>query len=177
MDNIYLIGMMGAGKTAVGRALAGELRKKSSAQPVTAVDLDREIAAQAGMEITAIFAQKGEAFFRELESRVLLQAAEKRAQVISTGGGIVLLPQNTAVMRRTGQVFYLDASPAVLWQRLKDQTDRPLLKTANPRVELEKILAQRRELYRQACHYAVDGNTSVETAVKDILKLLENKRA
>jgi shikimate kinase len=141
--NLYLVGMMGAGKSAVGRPLAEALGYRF-------VDADSAIEAVAGRPIPQIFAEQGEAGFRELETAVVGQIATWHSLVVATGGGVVSRPENWGHMRQ-GVVIWLDAPSELLLARLSaDPTPRPLLQSDDPEARLQALLEQRRPLYRQA---------------------------
>lgn len=141
--NLYLVGMMGAGKSAVARPLAAALGYRM-------LDADRSIEQVAGRSIEAIFAAEGEAGFRELETAVLGQIASWHSLVVATGGGVVCRPENWGHMRQ-GVVIWLDAPSALLLQRLNaDPTPRPLLQGGDGAARLEQLLEQRLPLYSQA---------------------------
>ncbi len=141
--NIYLVGMMGAGKSAVGRPLAEALGYRF-------LDADDAIAQVAGRSIPEIFAGDGEAGFRQLETAVLGQIAGWHSLVVATGGGAVTRPENWGHMRQ-GVVVWLDAPAQVLLERLQaDPTPRPLLQADDPGARLHDLLAQRQPLYAQA---------------------------
>lgn len=140
--NIYLIGMMGSGKSTTGTHLARQLHYRY-------FDTDTLIEQVAGQSVGDIFAQEGEAGFRQLESQVLCELSAYQRSVISTGGGIVVELSNWGFLR-CGLVVWLDVSPDLLFQRLQADQTRPLLQTANPRQTLETILDERRSRYQQA---------------------------
>lgn len=141
--NVYLIGMMGAGKSAVGRPLAEALGYRF-------LDADDALEQVAGRTIPEIFATDGEAGFRELETAVLGQIAGWHSLVVATGGGVVTRPENWGHMRQ-GVVVWLDAPAPLLLQRLRaDSTPRPLLQAGDPGARLGELLAQRQPLYAQA---------------------------
>ena len=141
--NVYLIGMMGAGKSAVGRPLAAALGYRF-------LDADDALEQVAGRTIPEIFATDGEAGFRELETAVLGQITGWHSLVVATGGGVVTRPENWGHMRQ-GVVVWLDAPAPLLLQRLRaDSTPRPLLQTSDPGARLGELLAQRNPLYAQA---------------------------
>ncbi|AGT08667.1 shikimate kinase [Paracoccus aminophilus] len=141
--NIVLIGMMGAGKTAVGTDLAKRLQ-------VPFIDTDAEIERAATMSITEIFARDGEAFFRARESEVLSRMLSGRPSIISTGGGAFIQPQNRELIRGKGISIWLDCDLETLWHRVKLRPTRPLLLTADPKGTLERLLAERRPVYAEA---------------------------
>lgn len=141
--NIYLVGMMGAGKSAVGRPLAARLGYRF-------IDADTSLEQVAGCSIPQVFAEQGEEGFRELETAVLGQIASWHSLVVATGGGVVGRPVNWGLMRQ-GVVVWLDAPAELLLQRLQaDPTPRPLLQTDDPDGRLRELLEQRRPLYGQA---------------------------
>lgn len=148
MKNIYLIGMMGAGKTAVGRSLA-------RLAGVHFVDIDHLIVERAGKSINQIFEENGEPYFRNLETEVLKTVASEHGKVVATGGGIVLKPENVQLMKQSGKIIFLEASLDTLWERVKLKSDRPLLKTENPKATLERILAERQPIYRSVADAVV----------------------
>jgi shikimate kinase len=142
--NIVLVGAMGAGKTAVGRALARRLGRRF-------VDTDREVERRAGKPVAAIFATEGEATFRALERDAIVEAAGRKAQVVATGGGAVVEPTNLAALRATGVVVYLAARPETLAARVGGGEGRPLLGGAADRAaRLREIVGRREAAYRQA---------------------------
>jgi len=166
--NIYLIGMMGSGKTVTGKALADVLGDAF-------VDLDAEIQAKEGRSIPEIFADSGELFFRDLESSVLEHFSRQNGQVIATGGGIVLREENVRRMKKTGKVVLLKTSAEFLWQRVRYSKDRPLLNKPDPLGALRQILSDRESLYENACHYSVvtDGKIAEDVAseIQEMLRL------
>ncbi len=140
--NLYLVGMMGAGKTTVGRLLATQLGYRF-------VDTDTVISQVAGQSITQLFAEKGEAAFRQLESKVLEQVCAYTYLAIATGGGIVLRRENWSYLRH-GLIVWLDVPTELLYARLAHDTTRPLLQDADPLGQLQTLLKQRQPLYAQA---------------------------
>lgn len=140
--NLYLIGMMGAGKTTVGRILANELGYGF-------VDTDEVITASAKRSINQIFAEEGETEFRQLESDVLSQVSAYTKLTVATGGGIILKRENWSYLHH-GLIVWLDASAELLYNRLKEDTTRPLLQDRNPLLKLQNILEQRESLYALA---------------------------
>ena len=161
MRNIYLIGMMGSGKTSTGKVLA-RLAKMNF------VDLDDEIEAQTRLSVNEIFAQKGEPFFRAEEKKALARAAVRQNTVVATGGGIVLNPENVTTMMQTGRVVYLSALFETLWGRVREKRDRPLISVPDPRGTFLKLFEVRRPLYGAAASAEVvtDGLTPEQVAEK-----------
>ncbi len=135
--------MMGAGKTAVGQALARRLG-------VEFIDSDDEIVKAAAMTIPEIFERDGEAFFRDRESEVLARLLETGPCVLSTGGGAYLAAGNRAAISAAGVAVWLRAHPDLLWERVRHKNTRPLLRTANPRATLFALHAAREADYAQA---------------------------
>lgn len=140
--NLYLVGMMGAGKSTTATHLARHLGYRC-------FDTDTLIERVAEQSVSDMFAQQGEAAFRQLEHQVLSQLAAYQRSVISTGGGIVLDTANWSYLR-CGLVVWLDVAPEVLMQRLRGDRTRPLLQTENPQQQLETLLDRRRSQYAQA---------------------------
>lgn len=140
--NLYLVGMMGAGKTTVGKLLAQHLGYGF-------VDTDDVIAQAAGRSITQLFAEEGEAAFRQLESDVLAQVCAYTKLTIATGGGIVLQQKNWSYLHH-GLVVWLDVPVELLYNRLAEDTTRPLLQDTDPKAKLRSLLEQRTPLYSQA---------------------------
>lgn len=140
--NLYLIGMMGAGKSTVGHLLAQKLNYHF-------FDTDIVIAQATGLSISEIFAEVGESGFRQIETQTLSQIAAHTRLVVATGGGIVTQQINWSYLHH-GLVTWLDASPQTLWQRLQGDRSRPLLQQPNPQQKLEDLLHQRQHLYAQA---------------------------
>lgn len=142
MKNIYLIGMMGSGKTTTGAELAKLLS-------VPFVDLDERIVEHAGCSINEIFKTEGEAYFRNIESKLLFEVSRAPNQVVATGGGIVINPANCERMKSAGFIIYLKTGLEVLWKRVQGKKDRPLLAAANPMRALEDLYQSRTPLYAE----------------------------
>ena len=141
--NLYLVGMMGAGKSAAGRPLAEALGYRF-------LDADQVLEQAAGQSIPTLFEEQGEAGFRDLETAVLDRIAGWHSLVVATGGGVVTRPRNWGHLHQ-GVVIWLDAPAALLLRRLRaDPTPRPLLACADPSARLDSLLSQRRPLYAQA---------------------------
>jgi len=142
---IFLIGMMGAGKTTVGRLLAQALH-------YTFVDCDAELERRAGVRIATMFAVEGEAGFREREAQLLDELTAQSGVVLATGGGVVLRPDNRARLRSRGLVIFLDASVAEIARRTQHDIGRPLLQVADRQARIESLLQERGPLYRATAH-------------------------
>ncbi|MBY6065450.1 shikimate kinase [Leisingera aquaemixtae] len=164
---IVMVGMMGAGKTAVGRALAARLNAPF-------LDSDHEIEAAANMTIPEIFARDGEPFFRQKERQVIARLLEEERGVLSTGGGAFLAEENRQVITAKGVSVWLNADLEVLWNRVRHRDTRPLLRTADPRATLSNLYHQRVPLYAKADVSVVsDGQASIETMVDRVLDALK----
>lgn len=167
--NLYLVGMMGCGKSTTGRALAQQL-------DYSFVDTDDLITQLTGQAISDIFAESGEAYFRQIESKVLSEVAAHTKLVVATGGGIVLERQNWSFLQH-GLVIWLDVESEQLWKRLQADQSRPLLQKPNPQKVLEDLLTQRRPLYRQAdVHILIKPDQAItavcQSVVQEITKVL-----
>ena len=167
--NIVLVGLMGSGKSAVGRLLAVRLGR-----PL--VDTDALVEAAAGCSIAEIFAAEGEEGFRRREAEAVAQAAAGDNQIIATGGGAVLRAENRAALRRNGLVIWLDAEPESLLRRARAQglARRPLLAGPDPLARLRDLAAARRPAYAEAAHVrVVTDRRSLQDVVAEIMNIVE----
>ncbi len=165
--SIFLIGPMGAGKSTIGRLLSQELH-------YTFLDADRFLEERQGVSIRELFAQRGEAFFRDCESQLLDELTQRPALVLATGGGVVLRPGNRTHLKTRGIVVYLRASLQVQWQRLQYDQERPLLQVADSQAELAKIAQLRNPLYAITAHITIDTDCrSPHLLVRKIIKSLK----
>ncbi len=163
---IYLIGMMGSGKTRIGKILAKNTLK-------TFIDLDTEIETFSGNSISTIFAEKGQTFFREIEKTMLGKSALIPSAVISTGGGIILDKDNRELMRSTGLSVYLKTELKILMERLKNSRDRPLLEGKDLSLNLKNIMQSRQKYYEETAHVTIETNSlSQEAIVNNIQEFL-----
>ena len=163
--SLYLVGMMGSGKTSTGRPLAERLGYGF-------VDADAVIEQAAGCSIPEIFDRDGEAGFRCLESQVLSAISQRHSLVVATGGGVVTQPENWGMLH-SGIVSWLDVVPDQLLQRLNaDSTVRPLLQTADPEAALNALLNERRPLYAEADLTVVINDETPEAVADGILQLV-----
>ena len=163
--SLYLVGMMGSGKTSTGRPLAERLGYGF-------VDSDAVIEQAAGCSIPEIFDRDGEASFRSLESQVLSAISQRHSLVVATGGGVVTQPENWGMLH-SGIVIWLDVVPDQLLQRLNaDSTVRPLLQTADPEAALNALLNERRPLYAEADLTVVINDETPEAVADGILQLV-----
>lgn len=156
--NIYLVGLMGAGKTTVGRQLAKRLGRPF-------YDSDHEIVERTGVPIPTIFEIEGEDGFRRRESQAIAELSEAQNIVLATGGGVVLNPENRRRLHDTGWVVYLNVPPALLYERTRHDRNRPLLQVADPLARLEELYAIRDPLYRDAAHFVVNGTHLVASGI------------
>ena len=155
--NIFLVGLMGAGKTSVGKVLARRLGK-------VFIDSDQEIERTTGVRVPVIFEIEGEQGFRARESRMLAQLTQRTNIVLATGGGAVLSEFNRTLLAQHGTVVYLRAAPHDLWQRTKHDRNRPLLQTRDPLAKLGELFTARDPLYREIADIIIDtGNQSVSS--------------
>jgi shikimate kinase len=166
-NNLILVGMMGAGKTTVGRLLARRLKRAF-------YDSDEEIERRCGVRIPVIFDIEGEAGFRAREAQAIAELCALDGVVLATGGGAVLAEDNRRRMAAHATVVYLHARPGALWQRVRHDRNRPLLATPDPQKKLEELYAVRDPLYRDVADIVMDtGRQSVQTLAKDLLARLD----
>ncbi|MGF6860016.1 shikimate kinase [Rhodobacteraceae bacterium MBR-64] len=164
---VVLIGMMGAGKTAVGTCVAGLLG-------VPFIDSDEAIEQAANMTIPEIFARDGEGFFREKEAQVIGRLLEGPPQILSTGGGAFLTPATREMIAARAVSLWLDADLDLLWSRVRHRKTRPLLRTADPRATLARLLADRAPVYALAdLRVTSQPGYSVEDTAGAVIAALE----
>ncbi|MFV0635138.1 shikimate kinase [Mitsuokella sp.] len=169
MKNVVLIGFMGTGKTSTGRVLAQKLG-------ISFLDLDQEIEKEYGMAIPDMFAKKGEAYFRSCEHAMVEKAAKRQNTVISTGGGTVKDPKNMEALRRSGVVVCLQADVDTILARTASKGERPVLDKedrGDRRRAIEKLIAERRALYKQADFSVDTSRLSPLQVVDEILHYLK----
>jgi len=140
---VVLVGMMGSGKTAVGKAIAAELQ-------VLFKDSDQEISIAANRSIAEIFERDGEPFFRSVEAKVLKRLLQGQPCVLSTGGGAFMFGNNRTLISKLGISVFLNADLELLWERVRSKNTRPLLKTADPKATLSRIFEGRKDQYALA---------------------------
>lgn len=160
--NIYLVGLMGAGKTTVGRQLAKRLGRKF-------YDSDHEIVERTGVPIPTIFEIEGEDGFRRREMQTIQELTAESGVVVATGGGAVLRQENRLRLHDTGWVVYLDVPPLQLYERTKHDRNRPLLQVEDPLGRLESLYTQRDPLYRETAHLVVNGGMLLATGIVNYL--------
>jgi len=168
--NLVLIGGRASGKTSVGRALARILRRPF-------VDLDEVLTAEAGCAIADLVAREGWPEFRRREKALVGRYGRRSGQVLATGGGVVLDPENVTILREHGLVVWLKAEAATLARRLRNDeggfASRPSLTGADPAAEMARVLAEREPLYRAAAHAILDtANLSIPEVIERLLHLV-----
>lgn len=165
--NIFLIGLMGAGKTTIGRQVAKELSLEF-------FDSDHEIENRIGVTVTHIFDIEGEAGFRKRETAMLDELTEKKGIVLATGGGAILKPENRQFLMSRGTTIYLYANIETLLERTAKDRNRPLLQTSDPEAKLKELYEIRDPLYRETADFIVDtGKDSIRLAIKEIIEKLQ----
>lgn len=167
-ESIFLVGMMGAGKTTIGRALARELGWQF-------IDLDHELEARCGVRVSLIFDIEGEQGFRKRESALLDECTRRSGIVLATGGGAVLASENRQRLSERGVVVYLRASADELFRRVERDRNRPLLQTDNPRERLQELLEQREPLYEDVASVVFDtGTVPITQTTRALLRQLQD---
>ena len=149
--NLFLVGLMGAGKTTLGRQLARRLDKRF-------IDADHELESRLGVSIPTIFELEGETGFRDREEAMIDELTRMTNVVLATGGGAVTRPASRARLKENGTVLYLHAEPETLWQRLRNSRHRPMLHADDPRHRLVELYQARDPLYREVADYVVESD-------------------
>jgi shikimate kinase len=168
-SNIYLVGLMGAGKTTVGRTLSRRLAKSFH-------DSDHEIEQRTGVQVRVIFEIEGEQGFRRREVEAVARLTGLENVVLATGGGAVLDPVNRQNLKTRGCVVYLHARPAELAKRVSRDRSRPLLQGSDPRARLEQLYQVRDPLYREVADLIIDtGRQSVNSLVEHLISRLDTE--
>lgn len=166
---VVLVGMMGAGKSAVGRALAEHL-------DVPFLDSDEALTEAANMSIAEIFERDGEPFFRAREAEVIARLMDTPGAVLSTGGGAFLREENRAVIDQKGVAVWLKADLDLLWSRVKHKDTRPLLRTADPKATLAALLEARGSAYAKAPLWVeTQAGYSIQDTMGEVLKALKTR--
>jgi shikimate kinase len=169
LNKIFLIGLMGAGKTTVGRRLAARLSLEF-------VDSDHVLEERCGVPVATVFAVEGEPAFREREVKIIDELTQRTGIVLATGGGAVLREENRHHLQERGMVIYLHTQPQMLFQRTRHDRGRPLLQTTDPLATLEALYVQRHPLYEQTAHHVIQtGKPSVNELVEKIIAVLPLK--
>lgn len=162
---LVLVGMMGAGKTTVGRRIAGRLGRQF-------IDSDEEIERAAQMSIPEIFEQRGEGEFRAGETRVIARLLKERDVVLATGGGAFVNPETRALVKAEAVSVWLKADLDILFERVSRRSNRPLLKTADPRGTLEKLIADRYPIYEEADVIVMSRDVPQDNVASDVIAAL-----
>ncbi|MBU1862159.1 MAG: shikimate kinase [Candidatus Omnitrophica bacterium] len=168
MNNIYLTGMMGSGKSAVAKLLTERLKR-------TIVDVDALIVQHEGKSINDIFSKNGETYFRDIEKKILEKVVEQKNSIVATGGGIILAKENRDRMKHDGVVVYLKTSVDTLCKRLTRAKDRPLLQGQSLQKKIDDLLKQRSKFYEEADYTIDTTDKTPQKVVEKIVALLANK--
>lgn len=150
LSNLVLIGFMGSGKSSVGRRLAEMTGHRF-------LDTDHRVSTRTGSSISSIFARHGEEYFRDLETEILEELLGVCGIVLATGGGIVLREKNRELLHRIGTVVWLDADPDTIFERVRRNTKRPLLRTEDPRKTFDELREARLPIYEEAADLRIDS--------------------
>jgi len=168
--NIILIGFMGVGKSEVGRSLAARLN-------MNFIDTDEIIEKTEGMKISQIFEKNEEPYFRDLETEVIKTLEDYDNFVISTGGGVILREENVKMLKEIGPLVLLTSKPEIIFQRLKEAKDRPLLMSGDKMEKIKGILDFRNPIYEKVANFKVDtSNIAPDAAVEEIIKWIKRSK-
>ena len=167
MKNIVLVGMMGAGKTTVGELLATKLNRELK-------DIDCVIEQEQKKSIIEIFTDDGEEAFRKLESETIEKFSNMSDLIISTGGGALEKANNLSILQKNGIIIYLKADIEELFKRVKNETQRPLLKEQDPLEVIKKLIKKRKKFYLMADITIITDNKSPEKITEEIIKAIKN---
>ncbi|MDP8261251.1 MAG: shikimate kinase [Candidatus Kappaea frigidicola] len=159
--NLYLVGFMGSGKTAVAKEIAESTDLKY-------IEMDELIEKKEARSINDIFKDSGEDYFRKVEKEALKEISLADNQVVSCGGGVVIDEANVNLMKDSGVLICLQASPDVIYKRVKNNKDRPLLNVENPQVKIEELLRIRRPYYQKANYIIETDNLSVQQVAQEV---------
>ena len=170
-ENIYLVGLMGAGKTTIGRQLARTLK-------IPFYDSDKAIEERTGVDVPTIFEFEGEEGFRNREQKMIQQLTEIKGIVMATGGGAVLREENRKLLSENGFVIYLHCDVDKLLERTRRDSQRPLLNTQDPKERLESLFDQRKPLYTSIADFTIDTgilqSKDVVTQILDVYESIQN---
>jgi len=166
MRNIIIVGFMATGKTTVAKALAKKLGR-------TYVSIDDEIEKRSGAEISDIFKNKGEAYFRKLEKEIIESVSEKNDQIIDTGGGAVLDKDNMLNFKKNGIVICLWSSAGVIFERTRKSIHRPLLNVEDPENEIKKLSQTRRPFYEKADFHIDTTDFDINAIIEKINEIIK----
>jgi shikimate kinase len=166
--NLYLWGFMGTGKTTIGNRLATALQLKW-------IDLDHFIVSHSGKTIPALFQERGEIGFREIEHACLKEICRLTGYIVTTGGGSVIQADNRKLMKASGRCITLTASLECIWKRIQYDTDRPLLQHPSPKEHLAVLLQERESFYNEADRLVNTGNRSIDDVIAEIMAYLNSE--
>ena len=167
LKNIVLVGFMGAGKSVVAKNLGAILKRH-------VVSTDAMIVEREKRPITDIFKDSGEAYFRGVEKSVVEEVSKKNNLIVDCGGGVVLNQDNIDNLKKNGVMFYLEVTPDVIYDRVKNEKHRPLLNVPDPKARIEELLKVRQSKYVKA-HYTIDtSHKTIKQVVNEILKWVQN---
>ena len=165
-DNIFFVGLMGAGKTTIGKLLAKKLKK-------TFYDTDHEIEKKLGVKVSVIFELEGEEGFRKRETQMIDELTSKKNIILATGGGAILSEENRLFLKERGKVIYLNAKPQHLAKRMASDKDRPLLQQGNIEDTLMRLYKERHPLYLSVASFVVEtGQQKTQTIINKIESIL-----
>jgi shikimate kinase len=166
MSSVFLIGLMGSGKTTIGQLLAKRLQ-------LPFVDSDHELELRTGVSVATIFEIEGETAFRQREALIIDELSRREAIVLGTGGGAILNAQTCALLRERGTVIYLHSTAETSYERVRRNRDRPLLMVSDPLQRLRQLYAVRDPIYVATAHYIIESYRDRPTAVvNEIVALL-----
>jgi shikimate kinase len=168
IEPIILIGMMGSGKTTIGRRLARDIGADF-------LDLDREIERRNGVTVSTIFEIEGESGFRSREIQLLAELSQDVGKVMATGGGAVLSPLNRARLMASGSVIYLHAKPGLLYSRTRNDKSRPMIQVADPLARITQLVEQRTPLYREVADVVIEASNDMSEIVDQIKEAFDCK--
>lgn len=166
MENVILIGFMGCGKSSLGIKLSYRLK-------MPLIDTDKCIEREQGCTISELFEQRGEEYFRQLETECIRKAGQQKGtNIISVGGGLPVREENRAILKELGMVVYLRIRPETVYDRLKDDTTRPLLQGENPQQKIEQLMQSREAYYEETADYIIDAdNLDTEQLLQKITRI------
>lgn len=159
--NIILLGFMGTGKTSIAKKIAVDFGMQF-------IEMDSIIEEREGITINEIFSTKGEPYFRMIEASVVKELSDKKGLVISAGGGVVLNPDNISELQKNGILICLNATPEEIYNRIKDQTHRPLLKVKDPLVRIKELLEYRKPYYDKIALQIDTTGKDIEEVVNEV---------
>lgn len=169
--NVFLIGLMGSGKTTIGQLLARRLQ-------LPFIDSDHELEQRTGVSVATIFEIEGEPAFRHREAALIDELTHRHPIVLGTGGGAILDPQTRSVLRERGMVIYLHSTAETSYERIRRNRDRPLLMVTDPLARLRQLYELRHPLYAETAHFVVESYRDRPTAViNEIADALESRSA